>query len=362
MIRLNRTSISDAYGIVFLTFLFLSSTTVYSTDLPHAEQQPLAGNSLLLDISKTENGWVAVGERGHVLLSSDGENWQQAQSVPTKSTLTSVFSQQGSLWAVGHDAVILHSSDGGNNWVSQSQDNEGDAFMDVIFLTQNHGFAIGAYGMLMETTDAGKSWESRDLNTDTIEPLFDPEASVSEVDEDDYMAQFADLGCYEMLECHLNAIVALPGNRLLMMGERGFGFRSSDSGKTWQAVRLPYEGSMFGAIVVNSNCVLTFGLRGNAFQSCDFGANWEQVHTGTVATLMGGTLNRRQLVLVGASGTVVSGLEGDLALSARTLESGVDYTAVTNAGRGGGYLLTSTAGVTMIDDPANAQQDAGEQQ
>ncbi len=342
-------------GVSFISVILLVTFAIHAnaeeSDL--AEHQPLAGNSLLLDVSKTDEGWVAVGERGHILITSDGETWEQAQSVPTKSTLTAVFSQPGSLWAVGHDATILYSSDGGNNWEIQNKDNDGDAFMDVLFLTQNHGFAVGAYGMLMETSNAGKDWEFRDLNEDTIEALFDPEASVGEADEDDYMAQFADLGCYEMLECHLNSIIALPGDRLLMMGERGFGFRSSDSGKSWQAVRLPYEGSMFGALVVNSNCVLTFGLRGNAFKSCDFAASWTKLTTGTEATLMGGALNRKQIVLVGAGGTVVAGMENDLSLSSRIVESGVDFTAVTTAGRER-YLLTSTAGVAMID-PDNKQ-------
>lgn len=358
MIRFLKTLFSSAslVGIICVALVF--STHASAEESNAAEHQPLAGNSLLLDITKTKDGWVAVGERGHVLLSSDGESWQQSQSVPTKTTLTAVVSMQGSLWAVGHDALILFSSDGGNNWVIQNEDKEGDAFMDILFLTQNHGFAIGAYGLLLETTNAGKTWEFRDLNEDTLDPLFDPEASVGEVDEDDYMAQFADLGCYEMLECHLNTIVALPGSRLLMMGERGFGFRSSDSGKTWQAIRLQYEGSMFGSIVINSNCVLTFGLRGNAFQSCDFGANWRQLETGTEATLMGGALNRQQIVLVGASGTVVTGFTNDLNFTSRNIESGVDFTAITAAGRER-YLLTSTAGVAMIDPDTSSSNGQG---
>ncbi len=352
MIRYLRTLTPSALVAGLICTMLVLSVNAQSEDSGIAEHQPLAGKSLLLDITKSEDGWVAVGERGHILLTSDGESWQQAQSVPTKSTLTAIVSQQGSLWAVGHDATILFSSDGGNNWLVQNEDKEGDAFMDILFLTQNHGFAIGAYGLLLETNDAGKNWEFRDLNEDTIDPLFDPEAGAEEVDKDDYMAQFADLGCYEMLECHLNTIVALPGNRLLMMGERGFGFRSSDLGKTWQAIRLQYEGSMFGSIVTNSNCVLTFGLRGNAFKSCDFGATWQKIVTGTEATLMGGALNRQQIVLVGASGTVVTGFEKGLDFTSRNLESGVDFTAITTAGRER-YLLTSTAGVAMID-PDNA--------
>ena len=52
---------------------------------------PLASKSLLLDIVNIkQKKLVAVGERGHVLISADGNNWQQVV-VPTQATLTSVF-------------------------------------------------------------------------------------------------------------------------------------------------------------------------------------------------------------------------------------------------------------------------------
>src|ERR1044071_614770 len=57
-----------------------------------AEIEPLASSSLLLDLSMAGSRMVAVGERGHVLLSDDqGATWRQAKSVPTRAMLTAVF-------------------------------------------------------------------------------------------------------------------------------------------------------------------------------------------------------------------------------------------------------------------------------
>ena len=82
-----------------------------------AQQAPLADQSLLLDVIRTSEGqFVAVGERGHILLSDDGVSWSQAEAVPTRSTLTSLTSAGGKLWAAGHDTVILTSTDNGNSW------------------------------------------------------------------------------------------------------------------------------------------------------------------------------------------------------------------------------------------------------
>ncbi|MCT6967273.1 WD40/YVTN/BNR-like repeat-containing protein, partial [Salmonella enterica] len=63
-------------------------------------------------------------------------------------------------WAVGHDAQILASVDGGATWAQQYQDLQREApLLDVWFNDANHGLAVGAYGALIETTDGGKTWE-----------------------------------------------------------------------------------------------------------------------------------------------------------------------------------------------------------
>jgi len=74
-----------------------------------AERAPLASRSLLLAIAPAGQRLVAVGERGHILLSDDqGQTWSQAESVPTRSLLTGVcFGNDGQGVAVGHDEVIL---------------------------------------------------------------------------------------------------------------------------------------------------------------------------------------------------------------------------------------------------------------
>ena len=86
----------------------------------HAEQSyqaPLVKESLLLDIASGDIT-VAVGERGHVLIKRADSDFTQV-TVPTQSTLTAVTLVGDHIWAVGHDAIILHSSDGGEQWQVQ---------------------------------------------------------------------------------------------------------------------------------------------------------------------------------------------------------------------------------------------------
>ncbi|HEY5719786.1 MAG TPA: hypothetical protein VIW02_05345, partial [Gammaproteobacteria bacterium] len=56
----------------------------------YAEPMPLASRSLLLDADRAGERIVAVGERGHLLVSGDeGQSWSQRR-VPTVAMLTAV--------------------------------------------------------------------------------------------------------------------------------------------------------------------------------------------------------------------------------------------------------------------------------
>ena len=80
-----------------------------------AQRTPLASKSLLNGIARAGTRLVAVGQRGHIVVSTDGgANWKQS-AVPVSSDLTAVyFVDEKRGWAVGHDGVVLHTDDGGD--------------------------------------------------------------------------------------------------------------------------------------------------------------------------------------------------------------------------------------------------------
>ncbi len=209
-----------------------------------------ASRSLLLDVTHAGKRIVVVGDRGHILYSDDqGKTWTQAK-VPTRQLLTAVYfvdDQHG--WAVGHDAQILASSDGGATWIKQFEDLKREApLLDVWFKDLSTGIAVGAYGSLLETTDGGRHWEDIGDRLDN---------------EDQY---------------HLNGIAYVKDAGLFIVGEMGSMFRSADDGQTWERLEGPYQGSLFGALGTGqANTLLAYGLRGNLFRSTDFGSNWEPV-------------------------------------------------------------------------------------
>lgn len=236
----------------------------------------LASHSLLLSVVNTGKHLVAVGDRGNIVASNDGTNWAQVD-VPVRATLTGVeFTDENNGWAVGHDAVILHTTDGGRTWKLQNFQPELEKpFLDVLFTDAQHGMAIGAYGLFMITADGGASWA--ELNAPPIREE----------------------------ELHLNGITRLGNGQYFVVGETGMMGVSAD-GSNWERLTSPYEGSLYGSVPRGDKGAVIFGLRGNVYTTDDVrSGNWTKVNVGTVASFFGGTLlPSGDIAMVGLAGEI----------------------------------------------------------
>ncbi len=306
-----------------------------------AIQAPLADQGLVLDVISFNGRFVAAGERGHILLSEDGRSWRQAENVPVQATLTRLESHGRRIWAVGHDSVILSSTDGGETWFIQAREPEaGEPLLDVIFLNPNKGYAVGAYGRFMSTSDGGINWDVERISDRVTSEAIDWSALTDEqggfdslpddfefADDRDGNLDMLDKGCFEFKECHLNEISEFGDGRMMIAAERGYGYRSLDSGDTWESFRFPYSGSMFG-LLQQGDCIVAFGLRGHVQRSCDFGETWEVSQTPGEQTLMGGMeLDDGRMVLVGSGATRLT-IHPDGRMDREYDRLGSDYAAI----------------------------------
>jgi photosystem II stability/assembly factor-like uncharacterized protein len=282
-----------------------------------AVRAPLAGRSLLLDATATDGALLVVGERGHILLSGDkGDTWQQAD-VPTRSALTGVyFHDRERGWAVGHDAVILRTTDGGASWerVHWAPEEESPLF-DVWFPDAEKGFAIGAYGSFYVTSDGGASWVSHPLG------------------EDDF---------------HLHQLARSSSGRLYIAAEAGMAYRSDDGGESWTELPSPYGGSFFGVLPLDEDVLLLFGLQGHLFRSEDAGETWMAAETGTTAMLTDGVrLGDGTIVVTGLGGVLLVSSDGGrtFALLQQPDRRGISAVVETQDGR---LLMVGEFGVRMV--------------
>jgi photosystem II stability/assembly factor-like uncharacterized protein len=260
----------------FLFFLIAATASVLNAVEPEFSViAPLAEKSYLLDGIFKDGRVTVVGERGHILISDDqGDTWVQAK-VPTIATLTGVYFHDKDLgWAVGHDAVILKTTNGGKSWdLVHFAPEEERPLLDIWFADEKNGIAIGAYGFFLTTADSGNSWSSKMIS------------------EDDW---------------HLNQIKMSEPGKLYIAAEAGTIYRSDDQGKTWKNLPSPYEGSFFGTLPLKGDSILLFGLRGNLFRSEDAGETWTKITTNTKAILNSGLrLQDGRILIVGVGGVIL---------------------------------------------------------
>lgn len=229
-----------------------------------------ATHGLLLGAARAGNRLVAVGDRGHVLLSDDnGATWRLRQA-PTEEALTAVvFTSPQEGWAVGQDVTVMHSTDGGESWTQQHfTANADQSLFSVTVLGPAHLFASGAYNITLETRD-GTHWDA---------------GKIPDLD-DDY---------------HLNCAIA-RGDDLLVTGEAGHAFLRQ--GTQWAKIPVPYDGSQFGCLLDDAGRFYSFGLRGSLFRAVRGVAGWKRLTTPDERSIFGGArLPDGRLALVGATG------------------------------------------------------------
>ena len=286
-----------------------------------SELAPLAPKSLLLAVTRAGDTLVAVGDRGHVLRSADqGRTWTQSLT-PTQALLTGVsFVDARHGWAVGHDGVILATTDGGLTW--QHQDNGKDletVYLDVLFRDAQHGFAVGAYVKFMATADDGKTWTAAHPSAD---------------------------------EVHYNRLTAGADGTLYLAGEGGLLLVSRDGGKQWAKSEVPYDGSFFGALPLDDGRVLIYGLRGHILRSDDRGAEWTEENNPVQVLIMGGTrLAAGPVVLAGQGGNFFVSRDSGLTFTHwKPADFGTSVAAVLDAGDGA-LLTVGEAGAIRVSLP-----------
>jgi len=265
----------------------------------------LAAQALLLDAGVAGNRIIAVGERGHIVVSDDdGVQWHQVP-VPTQATLTAVYfvdTQHG--WAVGHDATILHSSDAGNTWTLQNQaPQDQQPLLDIWFRNQNEGYAFGAYGLYLVTHDGGQSWIARTINS-----------------EEDF---------------HFNSVTSTTDGQLYVAGEAGSLYHSSDPTQGWNKLKSPYKGSFFGILALEDNILIIFGLRGKIYRSTDQGNIWTEIQSHTEASLMGGTVLRDgRVFIVGLGGVILKSTDAGQSFALYTRPDRIGLSTILQSPRG----------------------------
>lgn len=347
---ISRILLASAVVLVGLQLPAASAAFESPLDVP-ALKSAIAARSPLDGLARAGDRLVAVGVRGHILLSGDaGASWEQ-MPVPVSSDLTAAYfptPEQG--WAVGHEGVVLHTGDGGRTWSKQldgrqaatligvtyearakrgdpdasrvledarrmANDGPDKPFLDVWFQDDKTGFVVGAFNLILKTVDGGKTWEP------WLDRIENPNGF------------------------HLYSIRG-DADSVYIAGEQGLVLKLDPQAQRFVALPSTYRGTFFG-VLTSPGAVLVFGLRGNAFVSSDGGRTWVKSQTGVETGLQGGTVLRDgRVLLVSQGGQVIVSADGGRSFQVANLPATSPLAAAT-PGKANAVVLIGSRGARV---------------
>jgi photosystem II stability/assembly factor-like uncharacterized protein len=310
-----------------------------------AKPSRLAQTTLVNGLAQAGQAIVAVGQRGHILVSQDsGRTWAQA-AVPVSSDLVAAhFPTPLRGWAAGHDGVVLASADGGLTWARQldghqagktmavqyataderlrdegkrfAEQGPDKPFLDVWFENEKTGFVVGAFNLIFRTDDGGASWQS----------WFDRVENPRQL--------------------HLHAIRAV-GAEVFIVGEQGLVLKLDRQARRFRALPTPYQGSYFG-VTGTQGAVVIHGLRGHVYRSVDAGASWERVETGlSQAITASATAADGRILLASQGGQVLVSDDGAASFRRIKVERPVPGFAISTIERNA-VVIAGLRGVQLL--------------
>lgn len=202
-----------------------------------------------LFFSDAKHGW-AVTREGKILHTSDGgSNWVYQESGVERDLTSVQFIDPRRGWIVGEEGLVFHTEDGGKNWMRQSIDTK-HQLRDVHFVDENDGCCVGGnegMGIVFHTSDGGKNWTRQNL------PKTDRE---------------------------LHGVHFVDANYGWIVGVFGVLMKTTDGGKNWEYNRddrtTPTSNSLFDVYFVDEREGWIVGVFGTLMHTKDGGNSWKQ--------------------------------------------------------------------------------------
>lgn len=257
----------------------------------------------MLDIKSIEfvnenMGWAVGGKTdfypfysaGVILHTTDGgENWEEQLSLT--SDLSDVdFVDQNSGWAVGRDGIIRHTANGGLNWGTQNSPLDG-RLESVCFIDENNGWVVSSsnWGEIIHTTNGGNTWIEQ--SNPTSNPLYDVffinENKGWAVGLDSTIIQTTDGGenWEKVITNAANgyrfaSVFFLDEMRGWVSGIYGSMMLTEDGGNSWQEVESGTNELLNSVFFIDSNNGWAVGNQGTILRSLDGGHHWFSQQSG----------------------------------------------------------------------------------
>jgi photosystem II stability/assembly factor-like uncharacterized protein len=313
------------FGIVPTTIILLVPLLIFA-----AQPSKVPQDLLSVTFATDNDGW-ACGRWGTILHTTDGGKTWNSQTSGIDYTLTGIhFVDPKQGWAVGDQGTIIHTKDGGTIWTKQKSPVP-YFLMGVLFVNSKKGWIVTERTTILATEDGGATWQVQFKDEDFIL------RSLSFCDEQNGWA----------------------------VGEYGFTYHTDNGGKTWQHQAGEYALSietmemkggnfLFNVVALSPKTAWVAGIDGYVARTEDGGKTWIPVTAGVPKQHLFGIASDKQgNVFIGGDALLLRKADGTNSFSGVKVEPPITYGwfyRIVPRGKSG-FVAVGKGGWIYVSDP-----------
>ena len=296
--------------IILTAFTFTSNAQPAGWSIqPSPSTQNLRGIAF-----SSVNTWIAVGDAGKILRSSDaGITWTNISS-PVPDALRAVSLHGNIGLAVGISGRIIRTTDGGLNWIAETRPTTKNLYS--VSMSNSLAVITGEEGTILVSLDDGLTWVPNGAGTASILFGVSVNGSTAVAVGGQGVVAFGGAGGWGL---------TVPGSQLtffystsFVTGSTGWAvgstaaasgnviIHSTDFGAVWTSQTAPTTEQLFGVSFPTINLGTAVGGNGTIIHTSDGGLNWVNQTSGTSQILNAVSFADTQLgIAVGNGGTIL---------------------------------------------------------
>lgn len=189
-------------------------------------------------------GWISIWN-GVYRTNDGGKNWLPPETKTEGYFESLQFVDADNGWAVGSDARLLRTKDGGTTWHVWQAHDVGDTFVGLTalhFVNARQGWAVGTGGRVLATPDGGENWRPQNQVPGLRDLGLPDDAVVHGVDPSSAPDLVAKLPSARDSRFHIAQVLRINANVIWAIGSHlssgegdpvGIILSTADAGTTW---------------------------------------------------------------------------------------------------------------------------------
>ena len=227
-------------------------------------------------------------------------NWQFQTSGISQDIRAVQFTSLSEGWAAADDGLLLHTSDGGEQWTIRGVGGSADNFYDLTFVNATTGWVCGDNGKMFKTTNGGQNWFELNVPTTArIRSMYFLNESLGwAVTLDDHLILKTTDGGQTWTQQN-SGLSGNPRHTNVFFSDELNGFvlgytypefqhyilKTTDGGQTWTSNFNFQNTSLYTIYFSDQNIGWIGGINGFLLKTTDAGSTWQIQNSGTSSSI-----------------------------------------------------------------------------